>query len=157
MSEPDEAVTEVLTIGYERAAQGDVLAAMAAAGVTLLVEVRDRPQSRRAGFSKRQLAASAAASGIGYRHLKALGTPAEGREAHRTGDQDRFWAIVETQLARPEALAALEDLAGLATAQRVCLLCYEADWRHCHRAAVAARLEGRGFTIRHLTAEPRFA
>ena len=149
--------TAVFTIGYERAAQGDVLAALQAAGVTLLVDVRDRPQSRRAGFSKRQLAASADAAGIAYLHLKALGTPAEGREAHRTGDQVLFWRIVEAQLARPEAASALDDLAQAASRQTACLLCYEADWRHCHRARIAERLEARGFVFTHLLAEPRFA
>ncbi|HLY57777.1 MAG TPA: DUF488 domain-containing protein [Stellaceae bacterium] len=147
----------VFTIGYERAAQADVLAALKATGVTLLVDVRDRPQSRRAGFSKRQLAASAEAIGIAYLHLKALGTPPEGREAHHTGDQARFWRIVDEQLAKPEAGAALDELAEAAGRQTACLLCYEADWRHCHRARIAERLEARGFDFVHLTAEPRFA
>jgi uncharacterized protein (DUF488 family) len=125
--------------------------------VTLIVDVRERPQSRRAGFSKSMLAASAAARGIAYLHLKALGTPPEGRAAHRSGDQASFWRIVEAQLARPEAEAALDQLVQAALEKAACLLCYEADWHHCHRAAIAKRLEARGFAMRHLTAEPRFA
>jgi uncharacterized protein (DUF488 family) len=148
---------DVFTIGYERAALGDVLAALGSAGVKLLVDVRDRPQSRRAGFSKRQLTASAAEAGIGYLHLKPLGTPAEGREAHRRGDQATFWQIVDAQLARPDARAALDELKQAAAAQTACLICYEADWRHCHRARVAEWLEAQGFTLHHLTAEPHFA
>jgi uncharacterized protein (DUF488 family) len=144
------------TIGYERAALGDVIEAMRTAGVSLLVDVRERPQSRRAGFSKRMLAATAAAAGIDYLHLKPLGTPPEGREAHRTGDQARFWEIVDRQLATEEALAAMTELTEAARERPVCLLCYEADWRHCHRARIAETLEREGFTFHHLTAEPRF-
>ncbi len=56
-----------------------MIATLTTAGVELLIDVRERPQSRRAGFSKRMLAASAEAHGIAYVHLKALGTPPEGR------------------------------------------------------------------------------
>jgi len=150
-------MSEIFTIGYEQAGLADFLRALQAAGVTRLIDVRDLPQSRRAGFSKRQLAASVEALGIGYLHLKPLGTPKEGRVAHRTGDQAGFWRIVEAQLAKPEAQAALEELAAIAREQPSCLVCYEGDWRTCHRARVVELLSERhGFTARHLTAEPVF-
>lgn len=147
---------EILTIGYEKASLADFLRTLKGAGAALLVDVRDRPQSRRAGFSKRMLAASAAAEGIDYVHLKPLGTPPEGRLAHRTGDQAAFRRIVEAQLATPAAVEALDALATLAIGRRACVMCYEADWRHCHRAAIIERLEARGFTARHLSVEPEF-
>ena len=141
-------------IGYERAALGDVLATLRAAGIATIVDVRERPQSRRAGFSKRMLAASATEAGIGYRHMRALGTPPEGREAHRRGDQDRFWQVVEAQLATEEAIAALDELDQLARENAVCLLCYEADWHHCHRRLIMERLAARGFLLSHLNPLP---
>jgi uncharacterized protein (DUF488 family) len=148
---------EIFTIGYEQASLADFLRALQAAGVTQLIDVRDLPQSRRAGFSKRQLAASAEAAGILYQHVKPLGTPKEGRVAHRSGDQALFWQIVETQLAKPEAQTALIEVAALATARPSCLVCYEADWRSCHRARIANLLADRfGFSARHLTPEPVF-
>jgi uncharacterized protein (DUF488 family) len=148
---------EIFTIGYEQASLADFLRALQAVGVTRLVDVRELPLSRRAGFSKRQLAAAVAALGIDYRHLKPLGTPKEGRVAHRSGDQARFRQVVETQLATPEALAALEELAVLAREQPSCLVCYEGDWRSCHRARIVELLaRTRGFSARHLTVEPVF-
>jgi uncharacterized protein (DUF488 family) len=148
---------EIFTIGYEQASLADFIRALEAAGVALLIDVRDLPQSRRAGFSKRQLAAAVEAAGIEYRHMKPLGTPKEGRVAHRTGDQAGFNRIVAAQLAKPEAQAALEDVAALAQARPSCLVCYEADWRHCHRAQIVDLLADRhGFTARHLTPEPVF-
>jgi uncharacterized protein (DUF488 family) len=148
---------EIFTIGYEQASFADFLRTLQAAGVARLVDIRDLPLSRRAGFSKRQLAASVEAVGIGYLHLKPLGTPKEGRLAHRSGDRETFWRIVEAQLARPEARAAVEELADLARAQPSCLVCYEADWRSCHRARVVELLaERHGFVAQHLRAEPVF-
>ncbi len=102
------------TIGYEKARLPDVIAALGAAGVATLIDVRDRPQSRRPGFSKRQLEAGLEEAGIRYVHLRALGTPPEGREANKRRQWDRFWHIVETKLATGEAELALQQAADIA-------------------------------------------
>jgi uncharacterized protein (DUF488 family) len=140
------------SIGYEKALLNDFVTTLADAGVAVLLDVRDRPISRRPGFSKRQLAAAVEEAGMRYRHLAALGTPPEGRLAGRRRDWDRFWAIVDDKLARPEAELDLQSAAEIAAAAPSCLLCYEADWRCCHRAHIADILARRhGFSLRHLT------
>lgn len=146
--------TVIAGIGYERAALTDLLATLEAAGIRTIVDVRERPQSRRAGFSKSTLAASAKARGIDYHHMKALGTPPEGRHAHKSGDQERFWQIVAAQLATEAGKAAMHGLEQLARQEPVCLLCYEADWHHCHRKLILERLADRGFSLSHLTPLP---
>ena len=139
------------SIGYEKARLADVVAALTAAGVKTLIDVRDRPISRRPGFSKRQLAAGLEEAGIGYVGLRALGTPPEGREANHKRDWQRFWRIVDDKLATAEAEHALQEAAAIAAGSPSCLLCYEADWHICHRSRVADILAARhGFTIRHL-------
>ena len=139
------------TIGYEKTLLNDVVAALVGAGVATLIDVRDRPISRRPGFSKRQLAAAIEEAEMRYFHFQALGTPPEGRAANRRREWERFWAIVEERLGRPEAELALQGAAELAQAASSCLLCYEADWRICHRRRVAEILAGRrGFKVCHL-------
>jgi uncharacterized protein (DUF488 family) len=139
------------SIGYEKALPGDVIATLADAGVAILVDVRDRPISRRPGFSKRQLAAAIEEAGMRYLHLAALGTPPDGRLANRRHDWERFWAIVNDKLARPEAELDLQRAAQIAVAAPSCLLCYEADWQICHRSRIAEILAGRyGFQLCHL-------
>ena len=143
----------LFTIGYEKASQAEIVAALKAAGVARVIDVRDRPLSRRAGFSKRQLQAGLEQAGLGYVHLQALGMPPEGREANRRRQWPRFWRIVEAKLATAEAEHALEEAAALAAEAPSCLLCYEADWRICHRSHVADRLaERHGFAVTHLAA-----
>ncbi len=143
--------TTLYTIGYEKALVGNVIGALAAVGVAVLLDVRDRPISRRPGFSKRQLAAAIDEAGMRYVHLAALGTPPEGRLAARRREHDRFWAIVEEKLARPEAELDLQQAADIAAAAPACLLCYEADWRDCHRRRIAEILSDRhGLAVRHL-------
>ena len=116
-----------------------------------MLDVRDRPISRRPGFSKRQLAAAVEDAGMRYVHLAALGTPPDGRLANRRREWERFWGIVEEKLARPEAELDLHRAAEIAKAAPSCLLCYEADWQVCHRRRIAEILaERHGFGIRHL-------
>src|ERR1700745_1336652 len=101
----------LFTIGYEKAVLREVLATLAQAGVATLLDVRDRPISRRPGFSKRQLATAVEDAGMRYVHLQALGTPPEGRLAGKRREWDRFWGIVEARLAHPHAPGAFAQAA----------------------------------------------
>jgi uncharacterized protein (DUF488 family) len=145
-------VRAIYSIGYEKALLGEVIAVLADAGVAVLLDVRDRPISRRPGFSKRQLAVSIEDAGMRYIHLAALGTPPEGRLANKRRDWERFWEIVDDKLSRPEAEADLQRAAEITASSLSCLLCYEADWWICHRSRIAEILTRRhGFAQRHLT------
>ncbi len=151
-------MTTLWTIGYEKATWPDVLAALRSAGVARVIDVRQLPLSRRAGFSKRQLAAGLAEAGIGYVHLRALGTPPEGREANKRRQWDRFWRIVEESLATLEASLALQQAAELAGSAPSCLLCYEASPCSCHRRRVGELLAAaHGFTVHHLSVPPQIS
>lgn len=134
----------VATIGYEGATMRAFLDALQAAHVDLLVDVRAISNSRRPGFSKTALAAHLGEVGIDYLHLRGLGTPAEGRAAARAHRDDELRRIYDEQLTTD---AAQRDLATLAdevrAGRRVCLLCFEADAAHCHRALVAGALGAR--------------
>ena len=141
----------IWTIGYERASSDALLSALKAVGIQVLMDVRDLPLSRRAGFSKSTLRASLEAAGIEYVHLKGLGTPKEGRLAARRGDMPLFWSIVEERMGTPEAEFDLLRAAEIAGEKRSALLCFEADPHVCHRQRVADGLAGRfGFRIEHI-------
>lgn len=135
---------EIATIGYQEATPAAVLAALARADVDLLVDVRAVAASRRPGFSKRQLAAGVEEVGIGYLHLRALGTPAAGRLAARSGRYADLDRIYGAHLATQEAQLAMAELADLVAAQRrVCLLCFERRPEHCHRSRIVEALRER--------------
>jgi uncharacterized protein (DUF488 family) len=145
----------LFTIGYEKARSPDVLAELKDAGVELLVDVRAVAASRRPGFSKRQLAASLDESGIGYVHLRGLGTPAEGRAAARKGKLDDLFAIYQAHLATAQAREELDALTGIIwKGQRACLLCYERDPECCHRKWIAEVMHARtGVRVENLAAK----
>ncbi len=147
---------KLYTIGFENVGQGDFVAALKAAKVRTLVDVREVANSRRAGFSKKSLAAALDEAGIAYVHLKPLGTPKAGREAARKGDTKTMSRIFEAKLVEPESQLALAETADLAKRGRTCIMCLEHDWRDCHRAIVAAHIEDAfGLKPEHLSPAPR--
>jgi uncharacterized protein (DUF488 family) len=142
----------LFTIGYEQAPAGAVIKELKTAKVDLLVDVRAVSASRRPGFSKRQLAAGLDEEGIGYLHLRGLGTPKEGRLAARSDDMKTLWRIYEKHLKTPQAKEELDELTDLVkSGRRVCLLCYERDVNHCHRRRIAELVQKRtGSKIQNL-------
>jgi uncharacterized protein (DUF488 family) len=116
---------------------------LAAARVALLIDVRAVAASRRPGFSKTALKNGLAEHGIDYLHLRALGTPAKGREAARAGRTAEMRAIYADQLETPEALVAMEQIMDAAGERRSALLCYEKDAPGCHRSMLAERMIAR--------------
>ena len=137
ISHPKLLTPELLTIGYEGTTLARVIAALRAAQVELLIDLRAVPASRKPGFSKRLLAASLQAENISYRHLQALGTPKEGRDAARAGKIGHMHAIVRAHIASDQGQAELAQACAAARAQRTCLMCFEHDPARCHRSLVA--------------------
>lgn len=130
-------MSTLFTIGYERATQPEVIARLRDAGVATLIDVRAVAASRRAGFAKSLLAGGLAEAGIGYVHLRELGTPKAGREAAKAGRVAEMQAIFAAHMATPEAEAGLARAIAIAREGPVCLLCLEAEAHRCHRAIVA--------------------
>ena len=136
---------KIFTIGYEGVTQGEFLAALKGAGVARVIDVRALPLSRRPGFSKTPLKNALAEVGIDYVHLKALGTPPEGREAARKGRHDELKRIYAGQLELPEAIVAGAQMRELAAEKPSALLCFERAPEGCHRSlllkAIASEAE----------------
>jgi len=146
----------LFTIGYEHATAAAVLGELKRAKVSLLVDVRAVAASRRPGFSKRALAAGLDERGVGYLHLRGLGTPAEGRHAARSGRPQDMFRIYEAHLATEKTQQELAELKDLVRkGQRVCLLCYERHPDVCHRRRIAELIcEEIDRPVEHLFAPP---
>ena len=123
----------IFTIGYEKATVAEVLAALKQARVERVIDVRAVPNSRRPGFSKNLLRNALAEAGIDYVHLRALGTPADGRAAARAGRTEDLQRIYSGQLELPEAIAQSARMLDLAKEMPSALLCYEREPGGCHR------------------------
>jgi uncharacterized protein (DUF488 family) len=108
-----------------------------------VIDVRERPQSRRPGMSKTRLGELLSAYGIAYEHRRVLGTPPDLRWLFRAGRVAEGAAAYREHVERaaPEALDALA--AELDAAPPTALLCLEADPANCHRRILAEALKRR--------------
>lgn len=133
----------IWTIGYERLLPAALLNELQEAGVRRLIDVRYRPQSRRAGMSKTRLGNLLEEHGIAYEHRRSLGTPPDLRflyknnrvEEGRTGFAEHIEATASAEL---DALAAALD-----RDPPTALMCLEADPAVCHRRVLTDALRAR--------------
>lgn len=136
-------MTRIWTVGYEALMPAPLVAELQAAGVRRVIDVRFRPQSRRAGMSKTRLGEFLFAHGITYEHRRELGTPPEIRHHFKAGrvrqGREEFAGYVEATA--HDALDALA--ASLPTDPPTALLCLEADPATCHRRVITESLQAR--------------
>jgi len=148
-------MTTLFTIGYEGRKPSDLFVSLQNRGVTLLIDVRDVPISRKPGFSKTALAQGLDEAGIRYLHLKGLGDPKPGRTAAREGRFSDFRRIFTAHMRTTAAQQALAEAVAAASKSVACLLCFEQDHTNCHRCIVADSMVQSGkFNLVHLSAAP---
>lgn len=142
----------VYTVGHGERSSAELVALLREAGVTMLVDVRARPASRRhPQFAREALAGALAAGGVGYCwEGRALGglrpvSPASPHAALPAGVRG-----FADHLGSPDGRAALQRLAAAAAAQPLAILCAERDPARCHRTLIADALVAAGWAVKHL-------
>jgi uncharacterized protein (DUF488 family) len=135
----------IWTIGYEKLLPGALVAELEHAGVRRLIDVRYRPQSRRAGMSKTRLGELLGEHGIEYQHRRALGTPPDIRWYYKNKQQVEGARQFAGYIEQDDGAAALDALAEelRAGAPPTALMCLEAEPSVCHRRTVAEHLRQR--------------
>ncbi len=133
----------LFTIGYERRTGDDLIAALRDAGVEVLVDVRQRPMSRKADFRGKALETSCADASLRYIGMPELGsTDAQRDRLKETGDFPAFARSFRRHVLS-HAPDALDRLVELAKDKPVALLCYERRHEECHRSVIADLLAER--------------
>lgn len=130
----------LMTIGYEGLRPDDLLGKLKENNVSILVDVRQNPISRKPGFSKSLLSAFLQQNNINYIHFQKLGTPRELRNRLKDeGDFEVFFDEYKEYLIHQKAwVNYLKDLVEKATC---CLMCFEKDYQECHRQVISSTLK----------------
>ena len=142
------------TLGYEQSEPEDYIRRLQQHGVSVVVDVRDFPISRKRGFSKARLRELLAEAGIDYIHLQTLGAPKDLRDDLRSGGS--WWNYVKQYTSRVLSHRGedIEFLIDLASRKCISLLCFERDPDECHRSLVAhemvQRSNGLNLQIEHI-------
>ena len=127
----------LFTIGYQGVDLGQLLASLEAADVSIVIDTRANPTSRRVDFRSRRLADALSARGIAYVGIPELGAPKDLR-AH-VAHWPTFEAGYRSRIAEQRAVITI--MAHVFRDQRICLLCFEDDPASCHRSILVDELE----------------
>lgn len=139
----------VLTVGHSNRSLADFEELLTAHGVTLLVDVRKLPGSRRyPHFNQDVLAAALRDVGIDYFHEPRLGgrRPAM-KNSPNTGWKNRSFQGYADYMQTPEFAEALEELLERIGDRRAALMCAEAVPWQCHRSLIADALLVRSIEV----------
>ncbi len=145
---------QLYTIGYAGHSLDSFIKVLQAKQISLVIDIRMTPISRKKGFSKSALSQAVEAAGMTYQHLRALGSPKELRKnLYAQGDYETFFNAFRTYLGSQRE--SLRQAAELVSTRPVCLMCVEQCPDECHRSIVAeaiAQVLDRRVTIQHLPA-----
>lgn len=129
-------------VGYQRTRSPQDLAdQLAAAGLTLVLDVRRRPRSSRPGYDLAGLQAAITAAGLRYASVPALGAADHLADMWAT-DHARALRELGEHLERTAA-PTLDRLVAVLEEERVCVMCMCPSVERCHRRAILDRAAAR--------------
>jgi len=143
------------TIGHSTRSLEEFVALLREAEVTLVVDVRTVPRSRKnPQYNRETLPEALAAFGIGYEHIAPLGG-LRGKKREVPAAVNGFWENESfhnyADYAMGEDFAqGLARLRELGASQRCAIMCAEAVWWRCHRRIIADYLLAAGETVLHI-------
>ncbi len=140
------------TIGYQERNLGDFICELKTFGISVLIDVREIPVSRKRGFSKTCLSQYLEENDIQYIHLRDLGSPKPLREKLRSdGDYSNFFKEYQKYIKSQVGL--IEYLHQMVSDNICCLMCYEKISKTCHRSIVAnevKKIDGNSLKVIHI-------
>jgi uncharacterized protein (DUF488 family) len=140
------------TIGHSTRTIEEFLAALEAQQISLVVDVRKLPGSKRyPHFNQEELQKSLAEAGIGYAWYPELG----GRRKANADSRNTAWRnpsfrAYADYMETAEFAAAIDRLLSDGAKERIAYLCSEAVWWRCHRALISDYLKVRGHEVLHI-------
>jgi uncharacterized protein (DUF488 family) len=151
--EPKAALT-VWTIGHSTRALDELIAALQAHRIRVLVDVRAFPASRRnPQFSRESLERELPKAGIEYLWMgKELG--GRRREVKNSPDvalRNESFRAYAHHMRSTAFREGIDELLQLAQKKRLAIMCAELLWWRCHRSMISDYLEAaRGVDVRHI-------
>ena len=145
----------VYTIGHSTRSLDELIGALTAHDIKVLVDIRSLPMSRRMPhFNRESLETTLPQSGIRYVWLKQLG----GRRRKIRDDSpnialrnDSFRNYADHMLTE-EFQRGIAELLVLADQARTAIMCAERVYFHCHRMLVSDWLTAHGHEVLHIDA-----
>lgn len=150
----------IFTIGHSTRSIPQFVDLLRVGQVSLVVDVRTVPRSRRnPQYNEDVLASELGEYQVGYTRIAALGglrgrSPGVPQALNGLWENKSFHNYADYALS-DEYSAGLTECLNLASGHRCAIMCAEAVWWRCHRRIIADYLLARGKTVLHLMGEDR--
>lgn len=150
----------IFTVGHSTRSIPQFAGLLRCGPVSLVVDVRTVPRSRRnPQYNEDILGSELAQYKVGYTRIAGLGG-LRGRSAEVPPDLNAFWQNESFHNYADYALSdqfadGLATLLELSSKRRCAIMCAEAVWWRCHRRIIADYLMARGRPVLHLMGEDR--
>lgn len=125
--------------GYEKQNIDDFVSKLMKNKISILVDVREIPLSRKKGFSKKSLQMKLNEAGIEYLHIKQLGSPKLIRHKLRE-DKNYIYFFNKYRTYIKGRHIELQNLVEMTRYEKICIMCFEANCELCHRTLIADEL-----------------
>lgn len=132
----------IYTIGYEKRDGDELISRLRDAGVDVLIDVRDKPISRKPDFRESALRVLCEHSHIRYESRKDLGSTEEQRGRLKESGDFKYFAKEFRAFAKRQQASAITILADRIKKRKetLALVCYERCHDECHRSVLAELL-----------------
>lgn len=145
--------TILYTIGYEGISQKELLKYLKHNNISVVADVRHLPLSRKKGFSKTSLSEFLSNKNIDYINYRELGADKKLRDKLKEdGNYDTFFkAMTKSMLSHKKQLTEINQI--LCDGKNVALMCFEKNFKLCHRMIVAKgvkKINDNDLKIKHL-------
>ncbi len=141
----------IYTIGYEGLDIQQFIIKLKNSNIQQLIDVREIALSRKNGFSKGILESELKNVGIRYKHYPSLGSPKDIRhQLHQDLDYKKFFEEYNEHVKDIDVQESIKDIEGFSKVRKTVLLCFEKDFKTCHRSIIAQELKKDGWKVNHL-------
>ena len=143
----------VYTAGYESRDIKDFIGRLKKHGISMVIDVREIPASRKSGFSKSALSEHLQSAKIKYLHVKELGSPKTLREKLKEDKNYNFFFVEYGKYLKTKLDTVKNLYRDIISQELSCIMCFERDPLQCHRKAVAEKIkeiDGNGLVISHI-------
>lgn len=130
----------LFSVGYEAMNIEGFILKLQRNGIKTIVDVREKPISRKKGFAKSALSQALRSAGIDYVHVREMGSPENARkDLHSNKNWQKFEEKYLEYLAGQRE--SLVELSMKIKAGAFCLMCFERNYNECHRSILAKEIQ----------------
>jgi uncharacterized protein (DUF488 family) len=140
------------TMGHSTRTIEEFVGALRAHGISLVVDVRKLPGSKRyPHFNQEEMQKSLAEARIRYEWFPELGGRRKANaDSRNTAWRNESFGAYADYMETAEFEAAIGRLLSEGANERIAYLCSEAVWWRCHRALISDYLKVRGHEVLHI-------